>query len=458
MDGPLIIPITVTGKPRKGFMSLLSLTEHSERMMGIGESGDDRISQLPENVIHHILMLLPIKDAARTAFMSTIWRRHWRSIPRLVFDDGFARITEPSMMDKLILKIYKSLLVHDGPISKFVLAVPGLTPCDELDHIIFHLSGRGVQEFTLVLSSGVGHIYKLPSSLFTTRLNCLKLEGCLFMVPPWFVGFGKLTELELFRVNLPSDFFGSFLPKCPLLRDLRLFLCEGPTNLELDAPRLVVFFFARVLLQKLFFKRTPLLSVLSLYVDVFQKPNVVDLFASLPALRHLHILPAFLRVLANGGHIPSRFPKPLYRLQLLRVSGLLLASLEMQRVLACIIMSSPNLHTLMIQLDTIVLNEPRNNDAVTSIRSLLSAEDSHGSDFSLQHLKVFKINDSLGTQVEMELVRLILATAPLLLRIQIQPYHLLSSKKVTKFMKEVMQYKRISKEAEIIYVWNDEED
>ncbi|CAI0552752.1 unnamed protein product [Linum tenue] len=184
---------------------------------------------------------------------------------------------------------------------------------------------------------------------------------------------------------------------------------------------LFVFFGNR--LQKMFFKRTPLLSALALNVDVFQKPNVVDLFASLPALQMLGILPDLLRVLANGGHIPSRFPKPLYRLQLLHVSGLLLASLEMQRVLACIIMSSPNLHTLVIQ-----------------------------------HLKVFKINDSLGGQFEMELVRLILATAPLLLRIQIHPYHRLSSKKVTKFMKEVMQYKRISKEAEIIYEWNDEED
>ncbi|CAL1392436.1 unnamed protein product [Linum trigynum] len=187
-------------------------------MNGVGESSNGRICQLPQSVIHHILMLLPIKDAARTAIMSTNWRGHWRSVPQLVFCNGFAQISGPGMLNKLILSIYQSLLVHDGPVTKFVLAIPGLTPCDGIDHIIVHLSGRGIQELTLEFSVGFVS-YKLPSSLFTAPLlNRLELQNCLLMAPTWFVGFSKLTYLFLLEVGLPSDFFESFLPKCPMIK------------------------------------------------------------------------------------------------------------------------------------------------------------------------------------------------------------------------------------------------
>ncbi|CAI0458476.1 unnamed protein product [Linum tenue] len=425
-------------------------------MEWVGEPSDENelISRLPENVIHNILMLLPIKDAARTALLSSTWRRHWRSIPQLVFDDGFAP-TEPN--DKLVPNIYKSLLARDGPVIKFVLAVPGLNPCHEIDHIIVHLSGIGVlQHFTLVLSSKDSHShswYRLPSSLFAApRLNYLKLERCLFVVPPWFVGFGQLKKLRLIRVNVPSDFCENFLPKCPLLASMLIVSCTGLEKLELDAPRLKLFNFEGEM-QKLCFKRTPCLSVLRLSVyGGLQNPDLAALLASLRVLERFVVASESLEVFGKGGHVSTRLPSPHCRLKTLCIYLNVITSLG-ERILVFLISSAPNLHKLVIQCMVSRRNQLAYNLA-TSIGTLLEAAHRRGP--CLQHLRVFAIEDGLGAPLELELVRFILATAPNLLRVEIKPSFLLCSRKVFEFMKEVMRYKRISKEAQVLYDYSEE--
>ncbi|CAD6249880.1 unnamed protein product [Miscanthus lutarioriparius] len=47
--------------------------------------GADRISDLPEGVLHHILSLLPAQDAVRTCVLAQSWRNHWRSAPAVRF-------------------------------------------------------------------------------------------------------------------------------------------------------------------------------------------------------------------------------------------------------------------------------------------------------------------------------------------------------------------------------------
>lgn len=53
-----------------------------KKMMG----QDDRISQLCDAIIHHIISFLPVRDAAKTGILSKRWRNLWPSIPVLNFD------------------------------------------------------------------------------------------------------------------------------------------------------------------------------------------------------------------------------------------------------------------------------------------------------------------------------------------------------------------------------------
>ncbi|CAL1408453.1 unnamed protein product [Linum trigynum] len=324
---------------------------------------DDRITILPADVIHRILLFLPLKAAARTALLSTQWRSHWRRIPQLVFFNDF-RIApnDESMMKTLIFNICRVLLLHDGPIEKFTLAVPGLrsAPCEsEIGQIILHLSNRDVKTFQLVFYVRDNQVYKLHSALFSChQLNALDLRYCEFRQPSWFVGFGKLNILHMCQVILPTDFFENFLGKCPNLQTLLVKDCVGPSNIEVVAPRLQIFTFYGYLLQ-ICFKHAPLLQ--SLVIDLHvrgqgvEKP-VVDtaaLFASLPALQQFRLDFQLLQYFAPGNHVsaPIRLPAPLHRIQSVNIRSVDLGSWEKAFAFACLIMSFPNLLYLTIQLE-----------------------------------------------------------------------------------------------------------
>ncbi|KAM0049935.1 putative F-box domain-containing protein [Helianthus debilis subsp. tardiflorus] len=49
---------------------------------------EDRLSSLPEEVVSHILSLMPTKFAVRTSILSWRWRYSWMSVTNLDFDDG----------------------------------------------------------------------------------------------------------------------------------------------------------------------------------------------------------------------------------------------------------------------------------------------------------------------------------------------------------------------------------
>ncbi|CAI0458707.1 unnamed protein product [Linum tenue] len=428
------------------------------------EYSADRITDLPADVIQRILMYLPIKDAAKTGVLSRKWRCHWRRIPELVFDDDFAQISsdlaesESKVMNKqVMLNIYRSLLLHDGRITKFVLSVPGLIACREIDQIILYLSTKGVQHLKFVFTGGNDEEegdFQMHSSLFSvSRLKSLKLQSCEFKPPSWFVGFTNLTRLVLEYVTSPVDFFRDFLPKCPMLEYFRAIYPDGPAGqLEIVAPFLKSFIFVGYF-QNISFKCTPLLSYVVLHLTESETPDLVSLFASLPALEQLYVNNEVMKYLApSGRNSPTRLPIPLHRLKVLEMNTLVFDGSPMECVFVSLIMSSPNLHRLTVQL----CDQPAGSE-VSCLRSLLEAGDCRGSD-CLQHLRKFRIEDSRGTQVELDLVRFVLATASLLELIHITPYKKLGTKKVTKFMKEAIQYKRASKEAEVRFYWDDDEE
>ncbi|CAL1392451.1 unnamed protein product [Linum trigynum] len=432
----------------------------------------DRISNLPHDVMQRIVTFLPVKDAAKTAALSKQWRHNWGATTQLVFDAHFGRISKEGNYDsnvsRLMLQIYKALLVHDGPITKFALEIPGLRrPSPDINHMVQFLAKKGVHELTLIFDDDEvndGHPKigrEMPSALFSaSQLSFLKMRNCDFSrAPSWFLGFTKLTHLWLVSVSVDSSFYDDFLPKCPLLEHLTLGVrgsnaIESCLNAELVAPSLK---FLASNVWNICFKHTPLLSVVSiepLYPDYTRcdfrvyNPDIAAVFASLPALQHLSVGGEWLQFFASG-NIPSMLPTHLRQLKLLEVASIELNCSMETRVLLCLIMSSPNLQRLRIWPSDAQSFKP--TEFIHSLQLLIEAEDFPPVS-CFQCLEEFDMNGCRGTQVELDLVRLVLTSAPRLCRVFLTLEEKLDYQEGFEFLMQVTRYKRASREAEVICV------
>ncbi|CAL1392470.1 unnamed protein product [Linum trigynum] len=424
----------------------------------------DRISKLPVHLIQLILTSLPIKEAGRTSVLSREWRHHWKSITHLVFDKDFDSPVysdsddEEISANKLMSSIQKTLQVHDGPITEFVLSNYRLTTTVEIDPLISHLIEKGVSRLSLLYccrDDSLQYEDEIDPSLFrAVQVDRLKLQGCELVEPSWFTGFTRLTSLHLDIVGLPEDFFDSFLLNCPLLEDLRVFYFRGLNTVEVEAPpRLKVCVLRADLgLVDISFSYAPLLSVVSIHAEECgdePETDMVSLFASLPALQRFYISFECLELLAAGS-VPDRLPVALHCLEVLDIRKCddEDSSLELEAVL-CLIRSSPNLNKLTIKM------EFDGDLRFTGDLKLSEREpEAHPEDEDsfCQRLEEVDIRLSGFSQVELDLLRFVLANAPLLRRIVIQPKSRLRWEKCLKFLGEIKEYNCASKNVEIIYV------
>ncbi|CAI0458591.1 unnamed protein product [Linum tenue] len=441
----------------------------------------DRISKLPVHLIQLILTSLPIKEAGRTSVLSREWRHHWKSITHLVFDKDFdspdySDSDEEISADKLMSSIQKTLQVHDGPITECVVSNYRLTTTVEIDPLISHLIEKGVSRLSLLYccrDDSQQYEDEIDPSLFrAVQVDRLKLQGCELVEPSWFTGFTRLTSLHLDIVGLPEDFFDSFLLNCPLLEDLRVFYFRGLNIVEVEAPpRLKVCILRADLgLVDISFSYAPLLSVVSIHAEECgdePETDVVSLFASLPALQRFYISFECLELLAAGS-VPDRLPVALHCLEVLDIRRCddEDSSLELELVL-CLIRSSPNLNKLTIKvglvIDTLYIIPFALHTTVFTVQAFgflwdlkLSEREPEAhpedEDSFCQHLDEVEIRLSGFSQVELDLLRFVLANAPLLRRIVIQPKSRLRWEKCLKFLGEIKEYDCASKNVEIIYV------
>ncbi|XP_060190724.1 putative F-box/FBD/LRR-repeat protein At5g56810 [Lycium barbarum] len=88
------------------------------KRVAVKHDRNDRISDLPNNVLNRILELLPVHDAARTSILSKQWRSVWAMLPNMKLDNHFC--------NKLMIKClgsFKGNSIHAQfvVVSKFCL-------------------------------------------------------------------------------------------------------------------------------------------------------------------------------------------------------------------------------------------------------------------------------------------------------------------------------------------------
>ncbi|KAK8668931.1 hypothetical protein V6N13_106376 [Hibiscus sabdariffa] len=223
-----------------------------------GENGIDRISDLPDVVLHQILFHLPIKTIAQTSVLSKRWRSLWISYPDLDFTSvntigvSSAKMKPSSTAKRLLAPshsfstkrldfISQVLALRDKQSDLRILRFRAPLSFSRLNGLIRRAVRQNVQELDVEVATD--DYFNFPRSVLTSEsLRVFKLRSRYpgFRLPPPSVmkgGFRSLHTLSLSLVilyNQPSlsDLFtdASF----PRLKKLNLDACFGLKHLKVS--------------------------------------------------------------------------------------------------------------------------------------------------------------------------------------------------------------------------------
>lgn len=62
---------------------------------------EDRLSELPDELIHHILLFLDAQFAVQTCILSKRWKFLWTTLPFLSFDEHIKRKGFAKFLDRV---------------------------------------------------------------------------------------------------------------------------------------------------------------------------------------------------------------------------------------------------------------------------------------------------------------------------------------------------------------------
>ncbi|XP_016438128.1 F-box/FBD/LRR-repeat protein At1g13570 isoform X1 [Nicotiana tabacum] len=411
----------------------------------------DVLSNLPKIVIDEILMRLSLRDAVRTSILSKKWRYNWCTLPQLKLDQTLWKTTKDltCFTSNFTKIIYHILTLHEGPITQFTLSIPYLEGCPNFDNLIYFLSRNGIQH--LVLEHQSGNLYKLPSSFFTcSQLRHLSLENCIIRPPHVFKGFERLISLKLSGVTISSELLGSLISHSLFLENLVLENSDISNPVEISAPKLRSFVFIGDI-HFIRLKYVPLLSKVSYEPRAFSveaEHDLAKIFESIPALEHLCWNLHDVKAVDAGPveFIPTRLPSSFNCLKRLYVSWVCLGEFFDLSFALCLIRSSPYLEEIEIEAcDTVggEYYEPVPCGGVDEIPASFS-------DMTFNLLRTVKLKGVTGKGSEMQLIKVLLAKSPALLRMVIDP-SVEEDKKSLKVLAEITKFQRASSKAEVVY-------
>ncbi|XP_058736292.1 F-box protein At4g22280-like [Vicia villosa] len=267
---------------------------------------EDRLSDLPDCIVHHIFSFLNAKQVVQTSVSSTRWHHLWKYLPTLTlgsshFDnfDNFIRFVsnffyflcrdrDPS------ISLHKLEFHYEDGLTPFRNhAEDGVSP-DLLNSMLNYAVSRNVKELLIIMRSDIQHFPSCISS-------CQTLTSLDFYVPqrnpknpdgtvlfPNSLNLPSLTHLSIGCVAFRGgvDLFSGF----PRLNEMMItnFKILGEQNLCISSTTLVV-----LLVMKIFYHHwkiqlsTPNLSTFTFIGTPFQ----IMCVSRLRSLKHVRIYP-----------------------------------------------------------------------------------------------------------------------------------------------------------------------
>uniref|UniRef100_A0A0D9XQ96 F-box domain-containing protein n=1 Tax=Leersia perrieri TaxID=77586 RepID=A0A0D9XQ96_9ORYZ len=236
---------------------------------------EDRIGDLPDEILHHILGYLPAPDAVRTCVLARRWRHLWKSATALRISD--CDEDKPVPMEKLQLFVHHLLLLR------------GRAPLDACELRFGQLTNLGVQCVNLWFR------HAAMCDVRVLRLSVTR-SGLSFMLGGLPLVSRHLAKLELSGVDLGHNFLD--FSSCPVLEHLEIVQC-----ILIDAKNIYSQSLKRLEITRCIFRiysptRIYVPNLLSLWLDdyFFRTP----VFEVMPSL-----VEGFVKVLGSSEHSAS---------------------------------------------------------------------------------------------------------------------------------------------------------
>ncbi|RWR88199.1 F-box protein [Cinnamomum micranthum f. kanehirae] len=176
---------------------------------------EDRISNLPDEILVHILSFLRMKDAVRTSILANRWRYLWTWNPSLDFS-----CCKPKVIDQC-LDLHKAPKLHSFKVS---YCNTSTAEADALNRWLRYSATHRVEE--LLFSHSYGYCGDYPASLFECQsLMQLTLRYGKLSLPVDFCGFKSLVTLCLEQVFIKGEELCTLISTCDQLENLRLIRC-----------------------------------------------------------------------------------------------------------------------------------------------------------------------------------------------------------------------------------------
>ncbi|XP_074284210.1 putative F-box/LRR-repeat protein At4g15060 [Silene latifolia] len=193
----------------------------------------DRLSDLPDFIIHHIISYLDMEEAYRTSVLSKKWNQIFATNPILDFDHYYNRKfpmeTLPRLLEYIDARMQK-FSKENLRITKFRLGLPpnDLLLPSKVDEWLEIAVRNQVTEIFL----GAPTNYKLPSFLFCAK--SLRNLDCDNVEIPFYEAL-ELASLEIlslhYNVVLEERMLFHIVSSCLNLKDLCISFCPGIKNL-----------------------------------------------------------------------------------------------------------------------------------------------------------------------------------------------------------------------------------
>ncbi|KAG5572803.1 hypothetical protein H5410_062569, partial [Solanum commersonii] len=199
-------------------------------------SEEDRISELPVHIIHHILCHtdLDLQEAARSCILSKRWYYCWTSRPNLIFG---------RFQGKKIMPLENYVKLVDQSLRSYVeqnlhLEQLNLTYRDpELDSHVDTWIELAVKLNVRVLGIYASFLrsYSLPDVINDAKkLTKLRLKTCKFEfdISTTHIRFDCLEDLYLDHVHISDAQWQRIIERSPFIRTLTLYACQGIKKLQ----------------------------------------------------------------------------------------------------------------------------------------------------------------------------------------------------------------------------------